>query len=227
MAQKKHKTKNQRFLACSPSHKNNQKSNKTKILAIGDLHGDTGLVKKVAKMAKDEKVDIIILPGDLTWLEKSAKNLIGPFIRENKKVLIMPGNHETMTTIDFLTQVYPNTKNIHGVGIKENDLGIFGVGYADAGPFHIDDKKVAEALEKGYAQIKNMKKKIMVTHSHHAGSMAEFTGFPGSKAIKKAIEKFQPDLVISAHIHEAGGIEEQIGKTRIINVARKPVIFEI
>ena len=88
-------------------------------MAIGDIHGDTGLVKKLAKMAKDEKVDIIILPGDLTWLEQSTKNLIGPFIKENKKVLIMPGNHETMATIDFLTQVYPNTKNIHGVGIKE------------------------------------------------------------------------------------------------------------
>ena len=44
-----------------------------------------------------------------------------------------------------------------------------------------------------------MKKKIMVTHSHHAGSKAEFTGFSGSKAIRKAIEKFQPDLVLSAH----------------------------
>ncbi|MEK6824145.1 MAG: metallophosphoesterase [Nanoarchaeota archaeon] len=200
---------------------------KTRILAIGDIHGDTGLVKRLAKMAKDEKVDIIILPGDLTLLEHSTKNLIGPFIKENKKVLIMPGNHETMVTIDFLTQVYPNTKNIHGIGIKEKDIGIFGVGYADAGPFSINDKEVAKALEKGYAQIKNMKKKIMVTHSHHAGSKAEFTGFSGSKAIRKAIEKFQPDLVLSAHIHEAGGIEEQIGKTRIINVARKPVIFDI
>ena len=111
--------------------------------------------------------------------------------------------------------------------IKIGDLGIFGVGYADVGPFSIDEKEVAKALEKGYAQIKNMKKKIMVTHSHHAGSKAEFSGFKGSKAIRKAIEKFQPDLVISGHIHEAGGIEEQIGRTRIINVARKPIIFDI
>ena len=90
MTTKEHKTKNQRFLACSSSFKENGKPNKTRILAIGDIHGDTGLVKKLAKMAKDEKVDIVILPGDLTWLEHSSKNLIGPFIKENKKVLIMP-----------------------------------------------------------------------------------------------------------------------------------------
>lgn len=201
---------------------------KIKIMAVGDLHGDTGLVKKLAKKAKDEKVDLIIIPGDITWLDQSTKNLIGPFVGASKKVLIMPGNHETMATIDFLTQTYPHTINIHGVGIKENDVGIFGAGYSsNTGPFILEEKEISKALKKGHEDIKNMKKKIMVTHSHHAGSKAEFVGFKGSKAVRKAIEKFQPDLVLSGHIHEAGGIEEQIGKTRIINVARKPVIFEI
>lgn len=199
----------------------------TRIMAIGDIHGDIGLVKKLAERAKKEKVDCIIIPGDLTWLEESTKDIIGPFIKANKKVFIIPGNHESMTTIDFLTQTYPNTKNIHGTGIKEKDIGIFGAGYADIGPFKSEDEEIMKALERGYEKIKNMKKKIMVTHSHHAGSKAEFSGFPGSKSIKKAIEKFKPDLVLSGHIHEAGGIEEQIGKTRIINVARKPVIFDI
>jgi len=196
-------------------------------MAIGDLHGDTGLVKKLAKRAKKENVDLIILPGDLTWMEESVKGLIGPFIKANKKVLVMPGNHESMATIDFLTQTYPNTINIHGHGIKENDIGIFGGGYAEVGPFWVEDKEIGKALEKGHKEIKNMKKKIMVTHSHHAGGEAEFTGIKGSKAITKAIKKFKPDLVLSGHIHEAGGIEEQIGKTKIINVARKPVVFEI
>lgn len=200
---------------------------KTKIMAVGDIHGDTGLVKKLVKKAKDNKVDLVILPGDLTWLEDSTKDLIGPFVKAKKKVLIMPGNHESMATIDFLTQTYPNTKNIHATGIKEKDIGIFGAGYADVGPFRAGDKEIEDALKKGHEKVKDMGKKIMVTHSHHAGSKAEFSGIKGSKAIKKAIEKFQPDLVLSGHIHEAGGIEEQIGKTRIVNVARKPLIFEI
>ncbi len=200
---------------------------KTRILAIGDIHGDTGLVKKLAKKAKDEKVDLVILPGDLTWFENINKGLIEPFTKINKKVLIIPGNHETIDTINLLSQKYPNLKNIHGKGVKENDIGIFGAGYASAGPFWVNDKDIFKTLEKGYETIKGIKKKIMVTHSHHSGSKAEFSGFKGSKAIRKAIEKFQPDLVLSGHIHEAGGIEEQIGKTRIINVARKPVIFDI
>lgn len=58
---------------------------KTKILAIGDIHGDVDLVKKLAKKAKDENVDLVILAGDLTLAEISTKNLIGPFAKEKNR----------------------------------------------------------------------------------------------------------------------------------------------
>ena len=50
---------------------------KMKILAAGDIHGDTGLVKRLAEKAKKEGVDLIILAGDLTMWEHDTKNLIG------------------------------------------------------------------------------------------------------------------------------------------------------
>lgn len=204
------------------------KKRKTKIMAIGDIHGDTGLVKKLAKKAKDEKVDLIIIPGDLTWLEQSTENLIGPFVKEGKEILIMPGNHETIPTINFLSAMYPKTRNIHGKGIKVGDIGIFGAGYAtNTGPFWIEEKELSKKLHQAHEKIKDAKKKIMVTHMHHEGSGAEFTGFPGSKAVKDAIKKFKPDFVISGHIHEAGGLYEKLGKTKIINVSRNAAIFEV
>ena len=45
-----------------------------KILAVGDIHGDTGLVKKLAEKAEKENVDLVIIAGDLTFIEKSTKN---------------------------------------------------------------------------------------------------------------------------------------------------------
>lgn len=203
-----------------------QKSKKTKILAVGDIHGDTGLVKKLAEKAKKEDVDLVILAGDLTFAEQSTKNLIGPFIKEKKQVLLIPGNHESFATADFLAEMYPNTKNIHGYSFVKNDLGIFGAGGGDI--INITpDKEIFDLLKKGNERVKNSKKKIMVTHMHPKGSKAEFSGFKGSQAVKKAIETFHPDVLINAHIHEAAGIEEKIGKTKVINVSRKEKIFEI
>jgi Icc-related predicted phosphoesterase len=198
---------------------------KTKILAIGDIHGDTGLVKRLAEKAKKENVDIVILAGDLTLAESSTKNLIGPFIKAKKLVLLIPGNHESFATADFLAEAYPDTKNIHGYSFMKNDLGIFGAGGAVG--FNTSEKEIFDALKKGNSALKDVNKKIMVTHMHHKGSKAEFSGFRGSNAIRKAVEEFHPDLLITAHIHEAGGIEEKIGKTKIINVSRKAKVFEI
>ena len=204
-----------------------QKSKKTKILAVGDIHGDTGLVKKLAEKAKKEDVDLVILAGDLTFAEQSTKNLIGPFIKAKKQVLLIPGNHESFATADFLAEMYSNTKNIHGYSFVKNDLGIFGAGAGDIGINQINDPDIFRLLKKGNEGIKNSKKKIMVTHMHPRGSKAEFSGFKGSQAVKKAIETFHPDVLINAHIHEAAGIEEKIGKTKVINVSRKEKIFEI
>jgi len=200
---------------------------KTKILAVGDIHGDTGLVKRLAEKAVKENVDLVILAGDITMFESSVKNLIGPFVKVGKQVLLIPGNHESNATIDFLSEMYPNTKNIHGYSFKKDNLGIFGAGAGDVGINVIKDSEIFNLLKRGHEYVKDSPKQIMVTHMHPSGSKAEFSGFPGSQAVRKAIKEFHPNILITAHIHEASGIEEDIGKTRVINVSRKEKIFEI
>lgn len=201
---------------------------KTKILAIGDLHGDSGLAKRIAKQAEEQKVDLIIIPGDLTWLEQPTQNMIKPFNKLNKKILILPGNHETLSTIESFESAYANVKNMHGNSFMHNNIGFFGAGYStNSGPFCIEEKEVFDLLNKSHEEIKNAQRKVMITHMHPKDSLSEITGFPGSKEILKAIKRFKPDFVINGHIHEAGGLIDEIYGTKIINVARKAAIFEI
>ncbi|MGD9276855.1 MAG: metallophosphoesterase [Candidatus Pacearchaeota archaeon] len=199
---------------------------KTKILAIGDIHGDTGLVKKLAEKAKKEDVDLVILAGDMTFFDQSTENLIGPFLKAKKEVLLIPGNHEPEETINFLTELYKGTKSIHGYSLKKGDVGIFGAGGGDV-VIRTPDKEIFSLLKKAHEGVRTTKHKVMVTHMHPHKSAAEFSGFSGSKAVRRAIKEFKPDILVSAHIHEAGGIEEEIGKTKVINVSRNPAIFEI
>jgi Icc-related predicted phosphoesterase len=201
--------------------------NKTKIMAVGDIHGDTGLVKKLAEKAVKEEIDIIILAGDLVHSENHTKNIVGPFLKASKQILLLHGNHEGIATIDFLSEMYPNTKNLHGYSFVFNDVGIFGAGGADFGIDPIDEKTLKELIGKAHYRIKDLKKKILVTHTHPEGSKSEFSGIPGSESIRKAIESYRPDFAIFCHIHEAGGIEEEMGRTRLINVSRREKIFEI
>ena len=81
----------------------------------------------------------------------------------------------------------------------------------------------------GFEHIKDQKKKIMVTHVHPAGTIMEkFSEFVvGSTGSRRAIEAFKPDIVLCSHVHEAEGLEEKIGKTRVINVGREGKIIEV
>ena len=206
-----------------------QKENKKlRILAAGDIHGDTGLAEKLAERAQKENCDLVILCGDLTMMEKSTENIIGPFVKRKEKVLLIPGNHETVATADFLADLY-GVKNIHGYSVKYKDVGLFGCGGANIGMHQLEEKEIYDLLKKGFDKIKYLQKKIMVTHVHPEGTkMEKFTKFfPGSSGVKKAIEKFQPDILLCSHVHEAEGIEEKVGKTKVINVGKKGKIIEI
>jgi uncharacterized protein len=197
-----------------------------KILAASDIHGDIASAKKLAEKARKANVDLIVLNGDIVE-EAQPEGIVGLF-KGIAKVLILPGNHETVATTDFLATLYDET-NLHGYSIKVNDIGIFGCGGADIGPHPVADSEIFDNLHKGFKYIKESKKKIMVTHVHPQGGMADKIDqfVPGSKAVKKAIKQFKPDILLCGHAHHAAGIEETIGKTRVINVGKEGKIIEL
>jgi hypothetical protein len=197
---------------------------KFKILAAGDFHGSSSITKKLAEKAEKENVDLVILTGDITGIVETD-NLIKPFLDKKKKVVFVPGNWDSSEVSEFFTQLY-GIKNIGNHYVKYGNVGIFGVGSPDW-QMQLRERKTFEKLKKDFEKIKNLEKKIMVSHIHAQETKSEFSGFKGSSALKKAIEKFQPDLFISGHIHEAEGIEEKIGKTRVISVGKKGKIIEI
>ena len=199
-----------------------------KILAAGDIHGDVNHAQRLAERAEKENIDLIVLCGDLTYAETSTAGIIGPFVKKQKKVILIPGNHETVATADFLAELYGAT-NLHGYAIKYGDVGLFGCGGANIGLFQLAEDEIFDLIKKGYERIRGMKKKILVTHVHPSGSLMEkFSNiFPGSDGVKKAIETFKPDILLCSHVHEAEGIEEMIGKTKVINVGKKGKVIEI
>ena len=197
-----------------------------KILAIADIHGDSSLSKRLAKKAKKENVDVIIIAGDLTWFGQPTKDIIGPFIKEGKPVLTIPGNHDPESISSDLENVYKGVIDLHKKNFSKKNVGFFGTGTTDWG-FDEDEKQVYKELSFAHKGIKNLNKKIMITHCPPEGSKIEAMGYPGSRGIRKAIDKFKPNFLICGHIHQGGGLTEKFGKTKVLNVARKPVIFEI
>ncbi len=196
----------------------------TRILAASDIHDSKSAVEKLAKKALEKKVDIVILAGDIHSYHEGDENILEPLIKTKKKLLFVPGNCESHAEHEHLKK---SMKSIHGYYVTYNDVGIAGIGSPDWTLEH-DDMDFLMIKK----QMEKMKphKKILVSHLHAAGTMAENFGFLGGKGddvLRYAVEKFQPDLLISGHIHEAEGIEDKIGKTHVVQVGRRGRIIEI
>jgi hypothetical protein len=200
------------------------KKKKFKILAASDIHGDTDATKKLAAKAKKENVDLVVLAGDLSGFVET-EGILKPFIDNDQKVVFVPGNWDSSVTADVLTKMY-GVKNVGKHYVKYGEVGIFGVGSPD-GQLDLNEKKAFNKLKKDFSKIKDLEKKIMVSHIHAAGTKSEFSGIPGSTGVRKAIEEFQPDIFLSGHIHEAEGLKDQVGKTKIFSVGEKGKIIEI
>ena len=207
-----------------PTKTKNQK--KLRILAAGDLHGSKDIAKRLSEKAKKQKVDLVILAGDIYGFVEGDPKILEPFRKAKQKVVFVPGNWDSSIEIDLLRGM-SKAKNIDGYYVNYNGVDIVGVGNPDF-ELSVDEKKTFNKIQKNFERIKTKSnRKILVSHMHAKDTKSEFSGFEGSKALKRAIEKFQPDVFISAHIHEAEGIEEKIGKTRVINVGRRGRVLEV
>jgi hypothetical protein len=197
-----------------------------KILAVGDLHGDLMQARRLAQLAEKESVDLVVLNGDFTFSEQHTPGLIKAFKDKGKQVALLPGNHESAATSESLAKAY-GAINLHGYYVRFGDVGIFGCGSANLGIFQLPERELYGILKQAHEKIKDCKKKIMLTHVHPADTKIEMGMFAGSSAVTRAIKAFKPDIAICSHIHEADGIEDTLGSTRLICASKKGKIIEV
>ncbi len=202
-----------------------------KVLAFGDIHGDVSLSKALAEKAEKEKVNLVLVCGDITHFNNFFPGTFYEFVKRNLKVMFVRGNHESGATADFLSEFY-NITNLHNKIVNYENIAFTGIGGANVGPFPFSEEKIFEMLNKNLMKIsksKDITKKVVVSHVHPSGSLIEnFSSFfKGSSALERIIKEFEPDLVLCSHVHEAAGIEENMGRTKVINVGKFGKILEL
>jgi hypothetical protein len=200
---------------------------KIRFFSVGDFHGDTRRAEEFAKRAQEQGLDFVVICGDITHGSQEIDGLLYPFIKRNQQVLFIPGNHDSFAFAEFLDKRYgKKAHNIHGRYYLKKETGFVGVGGANVGMEGLTEDEIFRYLSDSFEKIKDEKRKILVAHVHPDKTMMEkmSTFIPGSSGIRRAIEKFKPDIALCCHVHEAHGLEEKLGKTRIINVGDGKVI---
>ena len=203
----------------------------TNIVVVSCIHGDIENLMKFLDKISLLKIDVVICPGDFTdfSIPKGFSRLdIGKLILEElkalgKPVVTVPGSWDG-ELIDFLKK---EKVSVHAEGRIIDGIGFYGYGGAKtpfSTPFEPSEGEIELGLEKSFSEIKKAEMKVQVTHAPPIRTKLDMIvsgAHVGSDAVRNFIERNQPNVAVSAHIHESRGVDE-IGRTKIMNSGRFP-----
>lgn len=189
-----------------------------RICALTDIHGRTHIDPEHIKILK--KVDLTIIAGDITHFgtDEDAKRILNTFTNLNSTILAVHGNCDQESVNQLLVA---QGINLHGESKVVGDIAFYGLGGSNISPFSTFQESSDEQIETVLQKFEkhNTRFHILVSHPPPVNTKVDkvFMGkHVGSIAVRHCIERFQFDLVICGHIHEARGVDT-IGKTIIIN----------
>jgi uncharacterized protein len=205
--------------------------NMTRIIAFGDLHMSTRGIRNIPGI---DTADLLIVNGDLTNFgnKAEAKELLNEIMSVNLNIFALIGNLDNYEINTYLDEL---DLNLHGQArLFQGKVCCLGIGGSNFTPFktltEFSEKELLAIGEQAFRQGMEFK---TLAESLHAGRIPVIlvTHAPpydtrldrlrngrhvGSRAIRTIIEKYQPDLCITGHIHESKGFDG-IGRTQLIN----------
>jgi Icc-related predicted phosphoesterase len=178
-----------------------------RILAVADVHGREKVINVVNEQITRYSPDLVIVCGDITqfgppiWAEKFLNEI--PI-----QTLALPGNCDPRGVLDSIAA--SKAILLHAKKEMINETVFVGLGGSNATPFgtpfELFEDEIFSALD-GIME----RGAILVVHAPSKGHLDRSSsgGNQGSRAISDIIKKYAPRLVVSAHIHEARGVEQK------------------
>lgn len=199
-----------------------------RFLVCGDFHSDLKIPNKILKSVDLDKVDVVLFSGDLSDGKGDFKELLKPFA--NKRILMIPGNHETRKQINNLVDFYDVELLGNKPLIFNEKLAIFGSNYSSIGPYGISEDEVFTNLVENWKAVEDVPFKVQINHipptDTEIGDASPYHFVTGSEALFDFLEDFSPDKLFVGHIHESSGLEEKIFNTDMVCVANTFRVFD-
>ena len=188
-----------------------------RVLFLVDLHWTE---KRALELPSMDDVDLVLLGGDLTNFRgiETARTIVNAIRDSGPQVLSVCGNCDKPEIEEFLRQeeidLDRRCRSFEGTSV----LGISaGLPFGDL-PYERTEDEFREAAEAAFSDRNKPGTTILVSHQPPFGTQCDRVGGQpvGSQSIRESIEKHQPDLVFSGHIHESVAVD-RLGPTKLVN----------
>ena len=187
------------------------------VVAITDVHGRVEKVRKLTGILAGRRPDLILIAGDITHFSgwEVARKVLEPVLSLGVPVLAVHGNCDGRDVPGLLEEL---GIGLHDRRVEINGIGFIGLGGSNITPFNtiweLTEDEIMKILERNYRPGD-----VILSHVPPRDTKADriHSGLHvGSKALREFIERNQPPLVVTGHIHEARSVD-RVGKTVIVN----------
>jgi Icc-related predicted phosphoesterase len=187
---------------------------------MGDIHDDITVLDRIPDLAQAAGV---VISGDLTIKGgvAGAKRVLEAVRGKNPVLLAQIGNMDKAEVDTYLTG---EGMNLHATGrVTPQGVGFFGCGYSTPTPFgtpsEVGEEQIAAWLETAYQAVAHCPKLVLVCHTPPLDTATDLVGggvHVGSRAVRDFLERVQPAVCLTGHIHESRAVDT-IGDTVVIN----------
>jgi Icc-related predicted phosphoesterase len=208
-----------------------------RLLFVADLH--YSLKQFDWLLANASGYDVAVIGGDLLDLSSAldadvqiaiVEKYLG-LLRQQARLVVSSGNHDgdsrnsaDESVAEWVREARTDRLHVDGEGFDVSDVRITVCPWWD-GP--LSCAEVEALLEREAAQVCG-RRWLWIHHAPPEGSRTSWTGrkFVGDEALRRWIDRFQPDIVLSGHIHnspfhEAGSWFDRIRRTWVFNPGRQ------
>ncbi|HLY17661.1 MAG TPA: metallophosphoesterase [Bryobacteraceae bacterium] len=196
-----------------------------KILIFSDIHGDLGALAR----HMDTEADYYVAAGDLVNFGRGLERCGEILGRRADRVYVLPGNHETAGQIAGLCRDF-GLHDFHEQHAFWGGYHVAGLGYSNPTPFNTPGEYSEGELAQRLEKFSGLKPLILLCHCPPHGTALDQIRpgmHGGSTAVRDFLAREQPEYFFCGHIHEAGGVRTEVGRTQAMNVGKPGWLLEL
>jgi Icc-related predicted phosphoesterase len=188
-----------------------------KLLLFSDLHNDVDAARRLVERARS--VDVVVGAGDFCNARRGLRLCLDVLRAIDRPAVLVAGNNETTDELREACRDWPAAHVLHGSGVSLDGVEFFGLGggvpVTPFGPWSYDftEEQARQLLANCPAGG------VLVSHSPPKGTVDVSSRGQslGSVAVREAVLRLKPALVVCGHIHGSAGERATLGCSTVIN----------
>lgn len=198
-----------------------------RLLLVSDLHRDLQAASSVVERASD--VDVVVGAGDFAVQRGGLEGMIGVLCSIRTPTVLVAGNGESVEELETACTGWEAARVLHGSAVSIDGVTFFGLGGGvPVTPFGTWSWDLTEDTARALL-ADCPESAVLVSHSPPRGHADRDTSGKhlGSDAVREAIERTRPRLVVCGHVHASWGERSDLDGVPIVNAGPAGLTWDL